>query len=125
MVMAPSLSPGSPPPRPHWVASAPVTGRRAAHDQVVGQSPRLEARDDGIPGLELREDRLGGPLTLPERELIDRGQPEELTQLVPVDADDRQVFGHAVAELARCEQRADGHLVGCCEDRARAASWLA
>ena len=61
--------------------------RRATHHEVVSQGARLGARDAGIHRLDLGEDRLGRALALPERKLVDRGQPEELAELVTVDAD--------------------------------------
>ncbi len=58
----------------------------------------------------------------PSGKLIDRGQAEELAELVPVDADDRQLLRHAEAEVASREQGADGHLIRRREHRGRAGS---
>src|SRR4051812_5274946 len=63
-------------------------GGGAAHDQLVRQLARLVTREVCIPCLDLGQNRLSGSLALTERELVDRGEPEEVAELVAVDPDD-------------------------------------
>ena len=93
------------------------TRRRRAHAQLVRQRRRRGVRRGIRFGLELLHEDLDRLLALQARELRDRRQAEEVGEVVVVDAHDRHVARHDETEVARREDRADGHLVGCREDR--------
>ena len=82
--------------------SMPVAGS-ARSDQARGRSSDVQLIGElcgyarGLSVGELGEHGIRRALTLTQRELVDRAEPEELAELMAVDAHDREVVRHGLS----------------------------